>query len=117
MPDFSLWHLILLSCFPLDGCHKRRQNTFKPVLPVPYLMRIGKGPVMERAGVIGGIGPESTLDYYRSIIRGFRDLTGSDDYPEIIINSINMTEMLGNLEEDDYHSLVEQLSSCFSHRV
>lgn len=31
---------------------------------------------MKKIGIIGGIGPESTLDYYRGIIDVFRNRTG-----------------------------------------
>ena len=49
---------------------------------------------MKKIGIIGGIGPESSIEYYRLIIKRFQDRLGTKDYPEILINSINMTEML-----------------------
>ncbi|HTP94526.1 MAG TPA: amino acid racemase [Burkholderiales bacterium] len=50
---------------------------------------------MKTAGIIGGIGPESTVDYYRSIIALYRERTGSGGYPSIVINSIDLAKMLG----------------------
>ena len=47
---------------------------------------------MSTVGIIGGIGPESTIAYYRQIISSH--LEQGNHYPEIIINSINMTRML-----------------------
>ena len=44
-------------------------------------------------GIIGGIAPESTIDYYRQIIARHRLISGK--YPQIIINSIDLEKMLG----------------------
>ncbi len=59
---------------------------------------------MKKPGLIGGIGPESTVEYYRLILRKYREKLGTREYPEILINSINMTAMLelvftGRLDE------------------
>lgn len=48
---------------------------------------------MKKAGLVGGIGPESTLDYYRGINAGYRKRTGSSDNPPMIIDSLNLAEM------------------------
>lgn len=61
---------------------------------------------MKKAGIVGGLGPASTLDYYSGIIDGFRKRTGHENYPEIIINSINMTEMLTYVADKDWDKLV-----------
>jgi aspartate racemase len=45
-------------------------------------------------GVIGGIGPESTIDYYRLIIALYREQRPDGSYPSIVINSINLKKML-----------------------
>lgn len=49
---------------------------------------------MKTAGIIGGTGPESTVDYYRQIISLYRERNLDGNYPAIIINSINMKAML-----------------------
>lgn len=64
---------------------------------------------MKKIGIVGGIGPASTLDYYSGIISGFRQKTGDDNYPEIVIDSINMTEMLAYILHEDWDSLVNLL--------
>ena len=66
---------------------------------------------MKKIGIIGGIGPASTLDYYTGIIDGYRKKTGSDNYPEIIIYSINMTEMITLIEKDCWGSVTDMLTS------
>jgi aspartate racemase len=53
---------------------------------------------MKKIGIIGGIGPESTLDYYRGIIDAFREQIGGMNYPDIIIYSADLTELLQILE-------------------
>jgi aspartate racemase len=64
---------------------------------------------MKKVGIIGGIGPASTLDYYSGIIDGFRAKSCDGNYPEIVINSVNMTEMLSYVSNEDWNSLVNML--------
>lgn len=45
---------------------------------------------MKTLGIIGGIGPEATIDYYKSLITIHREQHPDADAPSIIINSINM---------------------------
>src|SRR6266478_5454748 len=49
---------------------------------------------MKTVGIIGGIGPESTIEYYRGIIAGYRERQTDGSYPSIILNSINLTTMV-----------------------
>jgi aspartate racemase len=49
---------------------------------------------VKTVGIIGGIGPDSTVDYYRSLIAGYRQLRQDGSYPSIIINSIDVTKLL-----------------------
>jgi aspartate/glutamate racemase len=49
---------------------------------------------MKTVGIIGGIGPESTSEYYRSIIASYRARRGDGSYPSIVINSIDLKQML-----------------------
>lgn len=46
---------------------------------------------MKKIGIIGGLGPESTIDYYRMICRTYREKTNGR-YPELIIYSLNFTD-------------------------
>ncbi len=60
---------------------------------------------MKTLGIVGGIAPESTVDYYRQIIALYRgQRTDGGGYPHILINSIDLRKMLdligaGNLPE------------------
>jgi len=49
---------------------------------------------MKRAGIIGGIGPESTIEYYRLIIASYRERTRDGSYPSLVISSIDLKQML-----------------------
>jgi aspartate racemase len=59
---------------------------------------------MQTAGLIGGIAPESTIQYYRRIVETYRARQPDGSYPPLLINSIDMTRMLaligaGRLDE------------------
>jgi aspartate racemase len=64
---------------------------------------------MKIAGLIGGIGPESTVSYYQQMINGFRSVRQDNSYPDINIVSIDMTRMLSLVEKRDFDSLVAML--------
>lgn len=61
---------------------------------------------MKTLGVIGGIGPESTIEYYRHLIAAHRARKPDGSYPSIVINSINMRTLLNMIEADDRISMV-----------
>jgi len=46
---------------------------------------------MKRLGIIGGLGPESTIDYYKLIVAAYRQKTNGG-YPAIVINSIDLNK-------------------------
>ncbi len=64
---------------------------------------------MKRIGIIGGIGPESTVDYYKMIISAFHERQSVLGYPEIIIYSANLTSLMKILEAGDWENLTEWL--------
>ncbi|MBN1977572.1 MAG: aspartate/glutamate racemase family protein, partial [Anaerolineae bacterium] len=64
---------------------------------------------MKKIGLIGGIGPESTLDYYARIIDAFRAGEAEPDYPEIILYSANLTELMAILKAGDRAELADWL--------
>lgn len=49
---------------------------------------------IKKIGIIGGLGPDSTLDYYRGIINYFRTNTDDLNYPEILIYSLNLSDFM-----------------------
>lgn len=59
-------------------------------------------------GIVGGIGPESTVDYYRLLLARFRE-QGSTNTPSILINSIDIARLLALANSNDRTELTEYL--------
>jgi len=53
---------------------------------------------MKTVGIVGGISPESTIEYYRFIVDGYRERRPDGSYPLIMINSINLQGMVNAVE-------------------
>jgi len=53
-------------------------------------------------GIVGGTGPESTVDYYRSIIASWQRRTDDGSYPRLIINSVEAGGIFRDLAEQDH---------------
>jgi len=64
---------------------------------------------MKKIGIIGGLGPESTVDYYKEIISTFNTKYAELAYPEIIIYSVNMNDLMKFVETKNWPELSEWL--------
>ena len=64
----------------------------------------------QRLGIVGGIGPESTIAYYRKIITRYREIT-SREYPPLIITSIDLQRVLQLVADNELATLTEYLVS------
>src|SRR5512140_3259183 len=64
---------------------------------------------MKTIGLIGGLGPEATVDYYNSLINAFKTDKGDLNYPEIIIYSVNMSEFVGLMKVKKYDEAVQKV--------
>lgn len=64
---------------------------------------------MKTIGIVGGMGPESTIDYYRLVIGAYRERIPDGSYPPIIINSICLKKMLGMVEANELGLLADWL--------
>jgi aspartate racemase len=71
---------------------------------------------MKTIGLLGGLGPEATMDYYKEMISlvNSRSSEGNLTYPEIIIYSVNMARFIGYLDAKDYAAAVSYISGCIS---
>ena len=49
---------------------------------------------MKTIGILGGLGPESTIAYYAHITRRYYELRSDYSYPEILIHSFNFKEFI-----------------------
>lgn len=66
---------------------------------------------MRTLGIIGGLGPESTIDYYRSILARFRARKPDSGYPHIIINSLDVDKGIAMLDAGRLDDLADYLVS------
>ncbi len=64
---------------------------------------------MRRLGIVGGIAPESTIEYYRIIVAAYRARVTDGSYPPLFINSIDMNRMRGLLEAGELGHLAEYM--------
>jgi aspartate racemase len=64
---------------------------------------------MKRLGIIGGLGPESTVDYYQTIIALYRERKPDGSYPHLLINSIDLEEGRAFIERNDLGGLTRFL--------
>jgi aspartate racemase len=79
---------------------------------------------MKTVGIVGGIGPESTIEYYRFIIEGYRARQGGTgvppvdshaqdaaeiSYPSIIINSVDLTRLVGWINAGELEPFTDYL--------
>src|SRR3954465_12621455 len=64
---------------------------------------------MKSLGIIGGLGPESTIDYYQRIMALYRERTRDGSYPEFFINSVNMRKGLDFMDADNLNGMADYL--------
>jgi aspartate racemase len=64
---------------------------------------------MKKIGMIGGLGPESTLDYYRLMIDRFRLLQGEGSLPAIFIYSMDVYTLLDLASKKQWDGMTEFL--------
>ncbi|MCO1603553.1 aspartate/glutamate racemase family protein [Desulfosporosinus nitroreducens] len=61
---------------------------------------------MKKVGMIGGFGPEATLDYYRLMIDHYRKQRGGESLPEIIIYSMDIYTLLNLVGQKRWEDLI-----------
>ena len=86
------------------GCWSERPATMDAQMESRPL-----GNCMKTLGMIGGIAPGSTIEYYRQLIAGYRERDGSGNLPPIVINSINLKAMLDLVADNERGKLTEYL--------
>ena len=65
---------------------------------------------MKTVGIIGGVGPESTIEYYRFIIEAYREKKADDSYPSIIINSVDVNKYVSLATANQFDKFAADLS-------
>ena len=64
---------------------------------------------MKTLGIIGGLGPESTIDYYERIIALYRERTRDGSYPRFFIISVDLKKGLDFMEAGDLAGMAAYL--------
>lgn len=65
-------------------------------------------------GLVGGMGPESTIPYYHDIVYGVQETMGKSIFPELSIESVNVFTVLKLCDEKKYDELTEYLMSAIN---
>ena len=64
---------------------------------------------MNKLGLIGGTGPESTIAYYKGIEYGVQQKSGRSFFPNLTIESLSVFDVLGFCGKRDYAGLADYL--------
>lgn len=72
---------------------------------------------MKKLGLVGGMGPESTIPYYHDIVYGVQEKLGSNVFPELTIESVNVFEVLQLCGEKKYNELTDYLMNAINNLV
>lgn len=64
---------------------------------------------MKLFGLIGGMGPESTIDYYRLIVAEYRARTTDGSYPPVLINSVDLHHVISLVGANELDQLATYL--------
>ena len=66
---------------------------------------------MKTLGIVGGIGPESTIEYYRFILEGYRARVSDGSAPHLLIDSLDVNRGIAMLEANDLAGLTTYISA------
>ena len=66
---------------------------------------------MKKIGILGGMAPESTLEFYRGLTSLAQEVLPGRSYPTIIIYSLNMEEFRDPLNSGNYPGAISVLSN------
>ncbi|MCB2187128.1 MAG: amino acid racemase [Deltaproteobacteria bacterium] len=62
-----------------------------------------------KIGIVGGIGPESTLDYYKGIIQACKKRGLGMNFPEVVLYSASLGELMELMDSGRWDELVDWL--------
>jgi aspartate racemase len=68
---------------------------------------------MKTLGIVGGLGPESTIEYYRFILAAYRERRPGGGSPAIIINSLDVDHGIALLNANQLADLEDYLVAGF----
>ena len=68
---------------------------------------------MKKIALVGGLGPEGTLEYYRGVISGFKADYNELGYPEIVIESLNLKVILSLADAGNWGKISQIIALKF----
>jgi aspartate racemase len=71
------------------------------------------GTDMKKIGIVGGLGPESTVEYYRGIIDAFKPTYRTLGFPEIVVESMDLRMFTEQARGGDWDTITEMLIDRF----
>ena len=72
---------------------------------------------MRKLGLVGGMGPESTVPYYHDIVYGVQKRAETKMFPPLIIESVNVFDILKFCGEKQYDKLTDYLMAAINNLV
>ena len=72
---------------------------------------------MRKLGLVGGMGPESTIPYYHDIVYGVQKKIGQKIFPSLTIESVDVFHVLKLCSDKDYEGMTEYLMSAINNLI
>ncbi|MDE5782527.1 MAG: amino acid racemase [Lachnospiraceae bacterium] len=72
---------------------------------------------MKKLGLVGGMGPESTIPYYHDIVYGVQERVGKNYFPNLTVESVNVFDVLRLCGEQKYDELTDYLFEAIENLV
>ncbi|MFP4136577.1 MAG: aspartate/glutamate racemase family protein [Candidatus Acetothermia bacterium] len=69
---------------------------------------------MKTIGILGGMGPEASLEYYRQFIELAKEKTPKGNYPEIVIYNLNFEDFCRPVSEGKHDQVIRLLQEKLS---
>jgi aspartate racemase len=69
---------------------------------------------MKHIGIVGGLSPESTVEYYKLICEEYNSKTGGWNFPQITIRSVNLQEIADLFMADKWDDMADVIVSAIS---
>lgn len=69
---------------------------------------------MKKLGLVGGMGPESTIPYYHDIVYGVNERIGEKFFPNLAIESVNVFDVLELISKEKYDDVFEYLMKAIN---
>lgn len=69
---------------------------------------------MKRIGLIGGLSPESTVHYYQILCREYNRTAGGLNFPDIVIESLNLQTLVALFEKNDWEGVASILLAALN---